>query len=303
MSVSAFDFNANLPTKDAQFKHIITYGTTQLRANVYIDSYDATQPQAKALGNTGAVGYIELGANQKSFPVGIYGKDTQHNPANPNLGKLSIKPNFHSPNNIVESDEMVGIGCDDTNSVGFVMPTGMWIRSKNEAGANGYNATFSLTNIPEGGGSGVSFTQVISRTSEPDSDQYNVYFTNIGAAPAYAQTNVNLIKIEPTTANTTRYTITSPAATAKTASIVLSGNIITQNNDMAGIATLVSGTPSTVTVPFPGMTTNAVVMLTQNSGGPLPDLLYTASATAGGQFIISTTAASTATIAYNVIKL
>lgn len=325
------------PTIDAQFKHIRSYGTTELKSAVFVDSYNATQPNAKALGNTGAAGYIEIGANQKSNPVGLYGKDTQFNAANPNLGKLSIKPNYHSPDNAVETDEMVGIGSDNTNSVGKIMPTGMWVRSKNEAGT-GYNAAFSLTNIPDGGATaGKVYTSVCNATTDANPGQYNMYLTDITAS---VESNVNVIRIQPTSATTANYTIAAPPSTANAPSIFLIGNVdvsgnhnmngvvdisgsvnITGNTAMTGNLSIVgnliisssayvglvaltnSGGPSSATVSISGMTGTAVVMLTQTSiggGPPLPDLLYTAS---NGQFIISTTATSTAQIAYNVIKL
>lgn len=336
------------PTIDAQFKHIRSYGTTELKSAVFVDSYNATQPNAKALGNTGAAGYIEIGSNQKSNPVGLYGKDTQFNAANPNLGKLSIKPNFHSPDNAVETDEMVGIGSDNTNSVGKIMPTGMWVRSKNEAGT-GYNAAFSLTNIPDGGATaGKVYTSVCNATTDANPGQYNMYLTDITAS---VESNVNVIRIQPTSATTANYTIAAPPSTANAPSIFLIGNVdVSGNHKMNGIVdisgsvnitgntamtgslnitgnTLMTGnlsivgnliisssayvglvalsgaTPSVATVTIAGMTGTAVVMLTQTSNGggpPLPDLLYTATS---GQFVISTSVASTAEIAYNVIKL
>lgn len=286
----------NTPTIDAQFKHIRSYGTTELKSEVFIDAYDAAQPDAKAVGNAGKSGYIELGSNQKSFPVGLYGKDTQYTAANPNRGKLSIKPNIGAANNTPEKDELMGIGEDDSNAIPSPMPTGAWIRCRNDA-ANQVNAAFSLTNLPEGGGAtGATYSCVVNNLSDPNDGHYNMYYKNITAS---VETSTSVITIEPTNNNKLIYTLNAPPNVATGASIILSGNVITQNNAFAGrVTTTGTGPYVSSAISITGLTTNAVIMLTCVSaanGG----IFYTPSA---GSFIISATGAN-ATVAYQVIEL
>lgn len=287
------------PTIDAQFKRLRSYGTTELKSAVFIDSYDASQPDAKAVGNTGASGYIELGSNQKSNPVGLYGKDTQYTAANPNRGKLSIKPNIGAANITQETVELMGIGADDTNATlvgtrGKTMPTGAWIRCRNDA-ANPVNAAFTLTNIPEGGAAnGYLFSSVINNTTNANPGQYNMFYTNITGGN---ETNTAVITINPTNTDKLDYTIKAPPEVATQASLILEGNVITKNNGFAGRVT----TPAGLTTPpilITGLTTNAVIMLTC-VGASNAGIFYTPTA---GQFTITSTGAA-ATVAYQVIEL
>jgi hypothetical protein len=282
------------PTIDAQFKHIRTYGTTELKSAVYVEAYDPAQPDAKKQGNIGAAGQLVIGTNQVSNPVGLYGKDTQYVVGAPNKGKLSIKPNVGAAAVITETVELMGIGADDTNAVGKAMPTGAWIRCRNDV-ATPINAAFTLTNIPEGGAnSGYLFSSVINNTTNANPGQYNMFYTNITGG---AETNTAVITINPTNTDKLDYTIKAPPEVATQASLTLEGNVITKNNGFAGRVT----TPAGLTTPainITGLTTNAVIMLTcvdaSNAG-----IFYTPSA---GSFTITSTGAA-ADVAYQVIKL
>jgi hypothetical protein len=281
--------NVKKPTVDAQFKHLRSYGSTELKSAVYIDAYDSTQPDAKAPANQGKSGQLVLGCNQLSNPVGLYGKDTQHTVGNPNKGKLSIKPNVGAAAVITETVELMGIGADDTNAVGKAMPTGAWIRCRNDV-ATPINAAFSLTNIPEGGATnGKIYSCVVNNTTGANPGDYNMYITDITAG---VESNTDIIKINPTSATAADITLGGPSAAT--------GSVIINNHKLSGIATLVSGTPSTANVVVAGLTTTAVILLTQSSGAPIDNLLYNA---IGGSFTISTSAASTATIAWFVARL
>jgi len=281
------------PTIDAQFKHLRSYGSTELKSAVYIDSYDASQPDAKAVGNTGASGYIELGANQKSNPVGLYGKDTQYTAANPNKGKLSIKPNIGAPNTTQETVELMGIGADDTNAVGKVMPTGAWLRCRNDA-ANPVNAAFTLTNIPEGGAAnGNLYSSVINNTTAADPGQYNMFYTNITAG---VESNTNIIKINPLSATVADITVGAPTSAT--------GSVIVNSFKYSGISAALSGGPPSTVVITPGPTTlnaaSTVILLTATQG-TTADLSYAITSTT--TFTVSCSAASTAKIAWFIVRI
>jgi hypothetical protein len=287
------------PTIDAQFKHLRSYGTTELKSAVYIDAYDEAQPNAKAAANAGKSGQLVIGSNQLSNPVGLYGKDTQYTVAAPNKGKLSIKPNIGAATVITETVELMGVGADDTNATvvgtkGKTMPTGAWLRCRNDA-ANPVNVAFTLTDIPEGGAaSGYLYSCVMNNSTSANPGQYNMYYTNITGGN---ETNTTVITMNPTNTATIDYTINAPPVVATQASLILSGNVVTRNNGFAGRVT----TPAGLTTPainITGLTTNAVIMLTC-VGASNAGIFYTPIA---GSFTITSTGAA-ATIAYQVIEL
>jgi hypothetical protein len=281
------------PTIDAQFKHIRTYGTTELKAAVFVDSYDPAQPDAKAVGNAGASGYIELGANQKSNPVGLYGKDTQYTAANPNRGKLSIKPNIGAANITQETVELMGIGADDTNAIGKAMPTGAWIRCRNDV-ANPVNAAFSLTNIPEGGAAnGKIYSCVVNNTTGANPGDYNMYITDITGG---VENNTDIININPTSATAADITLGGPSAAT--------GNVIVNSFKYSGLSAALSGGPPSTVVVIPGPNTllaaSTVIILTATQG-TTADLSYAITSTTS--FTISCSAASTAKVAWFIARL
>jgi len=148
--------------------------------------------------------------------------------------------------------------------------------------------------------------------TNPNNYQLNIY-EKIGGA----QNSHDLIAVSASNStgsgpfNTTNLTIDSNNTLVRgTTTLALTSPNITLNGvvnigafALAGISDPLVGSvaPYTVVVPITGMTANAVVLLTQTTGGTAVDnYIYTAAA---GQFTIESTTASGGRFAYFVAKL
>jgi len=288
MSVQTFGTNI----LDVKVKSLEAQSRGVFQNNVEIFAYDPKNTNGTggpiSAGTAGLDNaFISLGSNTANKPFYMVGTDTQYTAGNPNRGKLSLYPNVGTAGDNYESHETMGIGYDSTVKGLNIAPTGAWIRSKD--GADGFNAAFTLTNNPNSLVSptpqvGVYYSHVLNRPSVANPNQYNLFIQNAGNSQS-------LIKCNPISATDNDITIGD-----------ISSQVIINNFKFAGVSgALVSGTPSLVTVPVAGMTANAIVLLTQNSGAtPATDVKYIA---ALNSFQISVSTANTCTFAYFVVKL
>lgn len=156
------------------------------------------------------------------------------------------------------------------------------------AGAGGINASLSLSNL-DISNNGVYYTHELNRVGQPYPNEYNLILNTSGAAP---QTILNIIPINSTTTD----------LTLAANDIFLDGIVrFIGGANQCGIIPLTIATPSTTVHNIFGLATNAVVLLTQSSGAPLPNLSYSI-ATAGQLTIHSSAVAAATNCAYFVVQ-